>query len=152
MNESIRRYASTTAERKAAAVAEIENLVKAGKPVRSAVEDVAYRTGLGERTLFSFLQKTKGLPREEWEQSLARKRADARPHKVCHPGALNRFIELCMTGRPVAICYRQVAAEAAQNGWGPLPSERTMHRRLDRQSSPSDRWLAARGAQPRGEV
>lgn len=142
MEENLRRH--STAARKAAAVAEVEELVKAGKPVRAAVEDVAYRTGLGERTIFSFLQKTKGLPREEWEVSLARKREIPRPRVICHPAALKRFLDLCRSGRHATVSYRQTLVEAAENGWAPIPGLRTMQRELHRHSSQSDLWLARR--------
>lgn len=150
MNESIRRH--LPADQKASAVAEVEQLRKAGKTVRAAVEEVAYRTGMGERTLFTLLSKTKGRPEEEWKTTVARKPSVPRPRIICHPEALRRFIDLSMTGRHVSKCFRQVVDEAVANGWGPLPSLRTMRRELDRHHSSSERWLAARAPKPRGEV
>lgn len=133
------------AEQKAVIVAEMEGLVAKGKTVRAAVEETARRSGLGERTLFSFLQKTRGVSREHWEGSLDRKSPASRPHSECHPEALRRFLELCRNGRRVTDAYRDLLGEAKLHGWGPIPSERTLRRRLDRLASKSERWLARRG-------
>jgi putative transposase len=140
------------ADQKAAAVSEVVALVKAGKGVRDAVEDVAYRTGFGERTLYTLLKKTKGIPSGDWETVLARKRPEPRPRKICPPAALARFIELCRSGRYVTDCYRLLLSEAAEKGWNPIPSERTMRRELDRHYSPSVRWLQGREPNNAGEV
>lgn len=144
LQRSLKTYAP--AERKADAVVEVEELVKAGKSLRAAVEEVAYRTGLGERSLFTYLARTKGVPREEWEDALTRKKPAPRPRESCNPDALKRFIDLCRSGRNVTDCYRQLMAEAEENGWTPIPSERTMRRRLDAEVSWSDRWAARRAS------
>ena len=137
-----------SAEEKAQAVIEIEDLIKAGKRVREAVADVAFRTGLGERTLFSCLAKTRGISRDEYGAELAPKRPKSKPRKICHPDALNRFIELCRGTAPITVCFRQLTSEAAAKGWAPIPSERTLRRELERHLSTSDRWLARRAPQP----
>ncbi|NJS38463.1 MAG: hypothetical protein HC783_04965 [Rhodobacteraceae bacterium] len=147
---SLKNYAP--AERKADAIVEIEDLVKSGKSLRAAVEEVAYRTGLGERSLFTYLARTKGVPREEWEDALTRKKPAPRPRESCHSEALKRFIDLCRTGRNVTDCYRQLMAEAEENGWTPIPSERTMRRKLDAEVSWSDRWAARRAASRNARV
>jgi len=151
MNESTGRPGvkhHTSAERKAEAVMAIEQLIKCGKRVRAAVADVAYRTGLGERTLFTCLSKTKGISRDEYGAELAPKRRPSKPRRICHPDALNRFIDLCAGSAPVTVCFRQLRAEAAVEGWAPIPSERTLRRELERHMSSSDRWFARRQASP----
>lgn len=151
MNESTMRHYST-ADRKAEAVAEVEQMVKGGTRVRAAVEAVAYRTGISERTLFTCLNKTKGIVPEKRADALARKPQKNRPKVICHPAAVKRFIELASQGLWVTKCYRQVTEEAKANGWGALPSERTLRRQLDRQVSSNERWMARRGEKPEGEA
>lgn len=150
MNEIIKHYSK--AEYKAAAVAEIETLIAAGTKVRPAVEGVAYRTGISERSLYRYLKNTRGVPLGERESTLVRKPSKSRPKITCHPDALKRFIELASKGIWVTKCYRQVTEEAKANGWGALPSERTLRRRLDPQVSSAEQWIARRGAKPEGEV
>lgn len=150
MNESIIRIPKT-AELKAQAVSELEALIRSGTKVRAAIEGVASRTGIGERSLFTYLQKTKGIPLDEREAALAPKRRAPRPKVVCHPEALKRFVDLCRLGRRITECYRQVMAEAEAKGWAPIPSERTLRRELDRQVSWTERFMARRTTKPEGE-
>lgn len=150
MNEIIKHYSK--AEYKAAAVAEVETLIAAGTKVRPAVEGVAHRTGISERSLYRYLKNTRGFVLGDREAALARKPVKSRPKITCHPDALKRFIELASRGFWVTKCYRQVTEEAKVNGWGALPSERTLRRRLDPQVPPNERWMARRGAKPEGEV
>lgn len=143
MNETIRRP-HTSAEVKAQAVTETEGLIKNGMKVRDAVYEVAYRTGISERTLFTCLQKTAGKAISEFPEVLRRKPVASRPRKPCHPEALKRFVELCRKERFVTKCYRQLMVEADERGWTPIPSERMMRRLLEKQVSSSDRWMARR--------
>jgi putative transposase len=142
LRHSLKHNAPAT--KKATAIAQIEDLIKGGKTVRAAVEEVAYQTGVGERSLFTYLHLTKGVPREQWDEALARKRASPKPRESCNPDALQRFIELGRKGGRVTDCYRQLMAEATEKGWEPIPSERTMRRKLEKQVSSSDRWMARR--------
>lgn len=140
----------TSAEVKARAVTETEGLIKNGMKVRDAVYEVAYRTGISERTLFTCLQKTKGITIGDRASALKRKPVVPRPRKPCHPEALKRFGELCRKERFVTKCYRQLMDEADGRGWSPLPSERTMRRLLEKQMSSSDRWMVRRAVVAEG--
>lgn len=146
MNEStsspIRHYSK--AEVKAQAIREIENLITSGSKVRAAIEKVAQRTGISERSLWTYLEKTRGIPHAEREAALGRKRQAPRRKRQCNPAALKRFIDLCLSRMTASAAYRQVEIEAADNGWGELPSERTMRRKLDEQVSWSERLMARR--------
>lgn len=149
MNASI-RSPHTSAEVKARAVSDVEGLVKNGMKVRDAVYEVAYRTGISERTLFNWIKKTSGMANGEFAEVLRRKPVASRPRKPCHPEALKRFVELCRKERLVTKCYRQLMVEADERGWTPIPSERTMRRLLEKQMSSSDRWMARRAAGAEG--
>lgn len=141
----------SAAERKVRALVEFEELVMSGIKTRAAIEDVAFRSGLSGRSLFTYLQKTKGIPRDAWEAALAPKRRAPRPKVICHPDALKRFIDLCRGGAIISASFRQVKAEAGAKGWSPIPSERTLRRELDRQVSWSERFSARRATKPDGE-
>ncbi len=143
---------NSTAERKAEAVAKIEQMIKSGMKVRVAVEEVAFRSGVGERTLFTCLRKTRGVPNEKWTDELARKPQKARPRATYHPDAMMHFIDLCRTGALVTECYRRTVVKAADKGWDPIPSERTLRRELDRQVPWVERYAARRANKPKGEV
>jgi hypothetical protein len=150
MSKSIRSYKS--AEKKARAIADIETLIKGGTKPPAALEQVAYRTGISERSLYYYLNKTKGIKSDDWEAALKRKPSAPRPRVICHPEALKRFLELGRSGTRVRSCYRQMMLEAEANGWSPIPSERTLRRELDRQVSWQDRYMARRAAKSDGRV
>lgn len=148
MNDSGLNY--STAEKKAQAVLEIEKLVKSGVKTRTAVEQISYRSGISERTLFTCLAKTKGVAINDREAVLGRKPSAPRKRLVCHPEALKRFVELCRAGGVITECYRQVEIEAKANNWSPFLPERTMRRELDRQVSWAERYAARRAAKTKG--
>lgn len=140
----------STAEKKALAVQEIEEMVKGGLTVRAAVEQVAHRTGMGERTLFSCLAKTKGVAPDDREAALERKKAPPKKRAVYSPEALSRFIELCRSGDRITDCFRQLEIEANANGWSPIPTLRTLRRILDKQVSWAERYEARRAKKSNG--
>ena len=150
MNTIIKGYSS--AEKKARAIADIEALIKGGTKPLAAMEQVAERTGISRRSLYTYLNKTKGIRTEEWETALKRKRSEPRPRVTCHPDALKRFLELGQSGAEVTVCYRQLVVEAVANGWSPIPSERTLRRQLELQVSWQDRYMARRSASANGKV
>jgi putative transposase len=150
VNTIIKGYSS--AEKKARAIADIEALIKGGTKPLAAMEQVAERTGISRRSLYIYLNKTKGIKSEEWEAALKRKRSEPRPRVTCHPDALKRFLELGRSGAEVTVCYRQVMDEAQVNGWSPIPSERTLRRQMERQVSWNDRYMARRSASANGKV
>lgn len=150
MSEIIRRYKS--ADTKASAIADIETLIKGGTRTLAAMEEVAERTGISRRSLYTYLNKTRGFKSDEWESALKRKESVPRPRMTCHPDALKRFLELARSGAEVTVCYRQLMVEAEANGWSPIPSERTLRRELDRQVSWQDRYMARRAAKSNGKA
>lgn len=161
MNESMARCAvqiedepafSRMEEAKAWSVGQVERLVEGGFPVDEAVGRVAHRMGFGKRTLYTFLERTDGVPKDEWEAALARRSAPPRPKTACHPDALKVLVEGYRRGAPFSLCYRMMKAEAAANGWEPIPSESSMRRELQSQMSREERWKARRAPKTQGEV
>lgn len=138
--------ASKNARAKAAALVAIEALIDDGMHARDAVRQIAHDTGFSERSLWMYRAKTNFVPRSDWEKALVRKKAKARPMVSYHPLAMARFFELCRQGGSIAACYCQMAVEAEDEGWEPIPSERTARRLLDAKSPPDQRYKARRDA------
>jgi hypothetical protein len=141
----------STADKKAQAVSEIESLVKSGSTARDAVEQVAYRTGIGERTLWTCLKKTKGVAIDDREAALERKKTPPRKRLQCHPDAEKLFFDLCRAGGVIAECYRQMVAQAQASGWSPILPEHTMRRKLNQEISWSERYAARRATKSAGK-
>jgi hypothetical protein len=146
--EAAQRHPHPLPDRKVDALLEIEDLTSAGMNVRDAVAEVAKKTGMGERTLFSYRIKTNLVPRTDWAAVLARKGYPNRPKAKCHPEALRVFIDLCWAGVGAAESFRRMQAEAKLNDWAPIPSARTLERELDRQLPKVERRAIRRDAQP----
>ena len=91
MNESLGRH-HRSAEEKAEAVIKVEVLVKNGVRVSAAIGEVALRCGIGKRTLFTLLDKTKGVPESQLVAALAPKPRRRRARKTCHLDAPHRTV------------------------------------------------------------
>ena len=150
MNDNRLKY--STAEKKAQAVREIEELVKGGMTGTAALEHVAYTSGISERTLWTCLKKTKGVAIDDREAALERKKAPPKKRLVCHPDALKMFLDLCRGGAQIAESYRQMVAAAKVKDWSPILPERTLRRELDRQVSWAERYEARRAKKTNGGV
>lgn len=148
MNDNRLNY--STAQKKALAVREIEELVKGGSTARAAVEKVAFGTGMSESSLWTYLAKTKGIAFDDREAALKRKKAPPKERLVCHPEALKMFIDLCRAGGVIAECYRQMKDAAKANDWSPILPERTLRRELDRQVTWAERYEARRAKKTNG--
>lgn len=148
MDESGLKYSK--AERKALAVREIEDLVKKKVKTRDALEQVAFKTGMSIRTLFTCLAKTRGVAIDDREAALERKKAPPKKRLVCHPEALKMFLDMCRDGGSIAECYRQMVAAAKINDWSPILPERTLRRILDEQVSWAERYAARRAKKTNG--
>ena len=137
---------NSRAAAKAAALMSIEALIDGGMHARDAVRQIAHDTGFGERSLWSYRAKTNFVPRSDWEKALLRKKRSALPKASYHPLALARFFELCQQGGSIAARYFQMTMEAEDEGWEPIPSERTARRLLNQQFPPNERYKARRDA------
>ncbi len=147
-----RRRTHETPSAKVDALLQIEALIEGGVGVRRAVETIAEATGIGVRTLFLCRKLTDFLPRTDWALALARKVESNRDYRraVCHPEAVRLLVDLRRKGIPITEGYREVTARACAEGWGPLPSERTLRRELDRHRDRAAEYRARRNAQSSG--
>lgn len=135
---------TTKAGVKAKALIEVERLHESGLTVRDAVREVAYATGMGERSLWLWRERTNFISREGWEAALVRKSGPERKKCICPPDILKRFIDRCRSGTGVSENYRQAYDEAEAKGLGPIPSENTLRRELNRQWPMAERYAARR--------
>lgn len=141
-----------TVEAKIAALIEVDTLVARGLKTTDAVRRVAEASGISPRSLFVYRKVTNFIPQEQWAPALIRKpRRDRLGIQAsCHPEALDAFIHMCRHGIEIAESYRRTAAEAKQQGWLPLASERTLRRELARRVDPDEMRRARRDAGVRG--
>lgn len=137
-----------TPEAKVAALLRIEALIEGGMGTRKAVETVAAETGMGARSLYTFRKLTDFVPRDRWAAALARKGESERQERQapCAPEAMAMLADLCQRGVSVRDAYSLVVAEAAKSGWSPIPSERTLRRRIEKEGHLAAGYKARRDA------
>jgi len=122
------------AERRLAAVNEIDLLEGSGLTRSAAVSEVAQRHSIGSSPLWSWLDKMKGVARESRLPALAPRRKGGGAEADIDPMLWSVFKSdvLRPSGATLTSCYDRVCAMAAERGLS-LPSERTMRRRLERE-------------------
>ncbi len=130
------------AQRRARALEVMQEAIDSGANVTQAVEVAAEEMGMGARTVWSYRRAVYMVPRSDWEAALAPRWSGPRGMCVdCHPEIMRRFLEFAASGARVSDCYRRVADLAEENGWGKMPSERTMRRAVHRFLPKRDRRL-----------
>ncbi|WP_456391160.1 BRO family protein [Profundibacter sp.] len=111
----------------------MEEAIESGANVSQAVEVAADELGISLSTMWHYRRAVYMVPRGDWEAALAPKWSGPRNMCVdCDPNVVRCFIELSMSGARVSDSYRRLTELAEENGWGPVPSQRTMYRFLSR--------------------
>lgn len=123
------------ADRKAVAVRRVNELVSEGYRRRDAIDIVAEEAGMGARTIWAARRQVWPVVDPDFEFALAplwRANTERDMLAECHPDAMIRWLQLNRAGVGVSDSYRRLLGEAAENGWAPVPCERTMRRALRR--------------------
>lgn len=121
------------AEARAVALDAVEARIAQGARIGAALEAVEAATGIGARTLYSLRARVWMVPRRDWPAALAPRWSGTRRMLAeCHPAVLGRLRDLAGAGVKLALALRQVRAEAATEGWHPIPCDRTLRRAVAR--------------------
>lgn len=115
------------------AVRMVEDMIAGGLLAKEAVKAVHALKRIPERTLYAYREKVRMVPEADWGAATVRQYHRPRGMLAkCHPEALQHFIELRWTGLRVSDCYFSMAEFAAERGWSPIPTARTMYRVAER--------------------
>ncbi len=121
------------AEAHAEAVRQVEALIAEGSRAGAAVAQVADETGMSVRSLHNYRRTVYMVPGADHGAALAPRWSGPRGMLAeCHPEVLRMFFDLRLSGARVTDCYRRVTDAAAEHGWKPVPSERTLRRAVTR--------------------
>lgn len=122
------------AERRAAAIDEIELLSDAGLTRTSAIQEVGRRSGVATSTLWNWLDLVNGVARGEWLPALAprRKGGGKRAEIDEELWRVFRSDYLSPSCPTLTSCYRRTARIAESRGLA-MPTEITFKRRLERE-------------------
>jgi putative transposase len=110
-------------------------LLAAGMPRRAAVALVAREQNVATSSLWNWLRAAQAVHRADRLPALAPRHTGRTAVKACHPSAWE-FLKadyLRASSPAFDACYRRLCEAAAANGWSPVPSLKTLRRRLDRE-------------------
>lgn len=129
-----------------------ETMRQAGIPGQMILSEIKRRHGVGKSALYEWRALVGGIAREDWLPALAPANVNFANGVVvevaeCHPMAWQYLCsDFLRAGEPkFSACYRRMKEEAAKNGWEPIPSERTLRRRMDAEFEPAVQVLAREG-------
>lgn len=136
------------AERRLAAVAEVQLLIEAGKTKSTAVAAASAAHAVGQATIWNWLRLVDGLPRADWLPALAPRRKGGGAEAAIHEDLWEAFkSDFLRPERPtLTSVYRRVTRIAAARGLA-MPHERTFRRRLEREIEPELMVLRREGAE-----
>ncbi|MCX5512245.1 hypothetical protein C3941_09250 [Kaistia algarum] len=114
---------------------------------QSAISQVSARTCTPVRTLYRWLQTAAAVARADRLAALAPQRKGGTAKADCDPRAWDYLVADYMRKSQPAFeaCYGRMLDAAREHGWSPIPSAKTLKRRLDAQFPPSVQALARKG-------
>ncbi len=147
------RFEALSSDQKAActqrlnALVEADDLRKAGLSPSASMSVAAARAGVSGRTLYNWQELVAGVDRADWLAALAPSFARTAERSNCHPDAWT-FIksDFLRAEKPTfTSCYRRLQKAAKKEGWSPIPSERSLRRRMDAEVPEAVQVLARSG-------
>ncbi len=127
-------------------------LRQAGLTGAKILDEIKRRYQVGKSALYEWRGMLVGIAREDWLPALAPSNVNFANGLVievaeCHPRAWEHLCsDFLRAGEPkFSPCYRRMTEEAEKQGWSPIPSERTLRRRMDAEFPPAVQALARKG-------
>lgn len=107
----------------------------------------AKEAGVSTRSVFNWLATCQQHRRDDWKPALASDYGRESSFAEIHPDAWDvlKSDYLRLEGPKFSACYRRVEGKAGKLGWGALPSERALRRRLDAEVPKAVQTLARKG-------
>ena len=130
----------------------VDDMEKSGIGTTVAVRHCTRMADVAERTYYNWRQMVEGQARADWLAALAPSFSPAVNGVVadladCHADAWEVLkSDYLRSGKPkFSSCFRRMMTAAKANGWSPIPSERTLRRRLEAEVPKAVQILAREG-------
>ncbi|QPC44989.1 DDE-type integrase/transposase/recombinase [Kaustia mangrovi] len=132
---------------KLATIRQVHALEAAGIAKELAIDLVCEPQGIASSTYWGWERRIAGASRADWAPLLADQRVGRTATAGCHPQAWNMIkADYLRPEQPAfSACYRRMTEAVAEHGWSPIPSEKTLKRRLEREVPRGARVLARGG-------
>lgn len=137
------------ARRRLAAVNRVATLAAGGMAKRVAVALTAREAGVSSSTLYGWLREVEGIAAADRLAALASKHTGRLTESDCDPRAWDFLVaDYLRPEQPsFAACHRRLVEAAAEHHWSPLPSAKTLQRRIEKRIPRTARTLARQGAE-----
>ena len=125
----------------------IEELCVGGMGDTAAAAAAAREAGVSAATVHNWRASVAGVGRGDWLAALAPGHKGKREHAPCHERAwaVIKADWLRPEAPGFSACFRRMTAIAKREGWAPIPSERSLRRRMDTEVSHGVQVLARQG-------
>ncbi|WP_246479297.1 transposase domain-containing protein [Kaustia mangrovi] len=145
--EALSDHRRNKALEKLAIIEQVRSLEAAGTAKELAIDLVCEPQGIASSTYWGWERRIAGAPRGDWAPLLADQRVGRTATAACHPQAWDMIkADYLRPEQPAfSACYRRMTDAAAEHGWSPIPSEKTLKRRLEREVPRGARVLARGG-------
>jgi len=139
--------AKAKARERLAAVQRIDTLCRGGMTRQLAVALTAKETSASTSTLWNWLRLAEAVPPSDRLPALAPRHRGRTATATCDPRAWAFLVaDYLRPERPnFEACYRRLTEAAAEHGWTPMPSAKTLKRRIERDVPAPARQLARQG-------
>lgn len=145
--EQLSQKQKTEARRRLDALEAMERHVSAGSTVTAAAALAARASDTSSATIFNWRKAVAGLSRADWLPALAPGYKATASFADCHPEAWEtlKSAYLQPEAPKFSSCYRWMCEAADRHGWQPIPSERSLRRRLEAEVPRAVATLARKG-------
>ena len=131
--EKLNDTKKTVAAKRLEAILLVRKIVSTGRSRDLAICHSAVENGVGTSTIRNWIAIVAGIDRTDWLPYLAPRHVGRTKTAECHDLAYDWLLRAYLTKSKPSFedCYRKLLPIAAKEGWSPVPSARTMQRRLD---------------------
>lgn len=145
--EALSSQHKQTCEQRLQILADVTEMDAAGFRKGDAIAFVCHKNGIAKSAFYEWQRMTDGWDRADWLAALAPNFSVGSDRSDCHSKAWE-FLKsdfLRPEGSAFSECYRRTVDAAAREKWSPIPSERSLRRRLDDEVPKAVQTLARKG-------
>ncbi|HEV2501639.1 MAG TPA: transposase domain-containing protein [Mesorhizobium sp.] len=145
--EALSKEHKETCENRLRILVHADNLTRSGMAVNAAVTLAAARHDVSVRVIYNWQGLIQGIDREDWLAALAPSFSSTSERDPCHPDAWEFLTSDFLRPEEPSFssCYRRLTEAACKEKWAPIPSERSLRRRLNAEVPEAVQTLARKG-------
>lgn len=137
--ERLPQKAKDEAARRLEIVDRFQRHYQSGLTVDAAAVVTGYQAGVDRSTIHNWRKLVDGVARGDWLAALAPAYRPTAQQADCHPDAWDVLVsDYLRPEKPsFSACARRMRNVARERGWEPIPSDRSLRRRIEREIAPA---------------